>query len=803
MKISLDWVKEYIQLTKSPNEIADALTQSGLEVEGIEKFETIKGGLEGLVIGEVKTCSKHPDADKLKVTSVDIGNGAPRPIVCGAPNVDVGQKVVIATVGTTLYPEGHEPFTIKKAKIRGEVSEGMICAEDEIGLGAGHDGIMVLNTDLPNGTPAAKYFDVSTDSVLEIGLTPNRADATSHIGVARELKVLFKSPIKKPTLNLPSKEADLPIAISIENTEACPRYAGITIDNIKVEPSPQWLSNRLKAIGLTPINNVVDITNFVLHEYGQPLHAFDYSKIKTQKVVVKTLPQNTPFKTLDGTERKLQAHDLMICDGDSPMCIAGIFGGADSGVSEKTTSIFLESAYFSPDYIRKSAQTHALKTDASFRFERGVDPDATIDALKRAASLICEIAGGKIAGEIQDFYPEPISGFDIELKFKNVDRIIGISIDRDVITNILEQLEIQIVKKDENALTLKVPPYRVDVQREADVIEEILRIYGYENIDISHQLSTGYIASFPVKDIEKTTRLIAETLVSSGYNEIITNSLTKSSYSDLVDEIDSSRNVNILNKLSEDLGVMRQTLLFNGLEVVAHNVNRRQKNVKLYEFGKTYEKGENKYVEKNHLALFITGNKSDESWRSHDREVNLHDLSEHLGQVFTKLNIHNVQITNLKSSIFSQGYDCIYNNKSIATFGIVSKKLSKACDLQQQTLAAFVDIKALHKYYSSEISFELISKFPEVRRDLSLVIDKSITFDQIKAVAHKNGNRLIKDINAFDTYEGESLGDGKKSYSISFILHDVEKTLTDKVIDKTMNKLISAFEREIDALIRK
>ncbi len=803
MKISFDWLKQYININKDVETVSDILTQSGLEVEGIEKFETVPGGLEGLVVGEVKTCEKHPDADKLKVTTVDIGNGAARPIVCGAPNVASGQKVVVATVGSTLYPAGHEPFKIKKAKIRGEVSEGMICAEDEIGLGESHDGIIVLNTNVPNGTPAAEVFNIQNDNIFEIGLTPNRADATSHIGVARELKVLLNEELNKPESALPKKTADLPISISIENDEGCPRYAGITIADIKVEPSPQWLQNRLKSIGLAPINNVVDITNFVLHEYGQPLHAFDYDKIRGGKVSIKTLKEGTKFTTLDEVERKLLATDLMICDSNEPMCIAGVFGGIDSGVKDSTKNIFLESAYFSPDYIRKTAQNHGLKTDASFRFERGVDPNATVDALIRATALICEICGGKVASDIQDLYKSPIKGFEVSVKYKNIHRLIGIEIDKDTIKELLRNLEIEIKKETEEGLELIVPPYRVDVQREADIVEEILRLYGYENIDISHQLSSGFIAPSEVKDKEKTQKLISEVLISFGYNEIITNSLTKASYSEQVGDIDESQNVEILNKLSEDLGVMRQTLLFSGLEVVAHNINRRQKNLKFFEIGKTYHSINGKYSEKEYLALFLSGNKSDESWKSHDRAVNLHDLSEHLSGIFSKLNIGNTKLEKIKSDIFSEGYQIALNKKVVSNFGNVNKKICKSCEVSQPVLAALIDITALHAAYNTEIEYKSISKFPEVRRDLSLVLDKKTSFAQVQEVARKYSNNLIKDINVFDVYEGENLGQGKKSYSVNFTLQDEYKTLTDKVIDKTMNKLIHAFEKELNALIRK
>ncbi|MBX9852350.1 MAG: phenylalanine--tRNA ligase subunit beta, partial [Cytophagaceae bacterium] len=626
MKISYNWLKQHIDLKEPAGEIANLLTRSGLEVESVEQFETVPGGFKGLVIGKVLTCEKHPGADKLKKTTVDIGNGVVVPIVCGASNVAEGQKVVVATVGTTLYPQNAEPFKISKAKIRGEVSEGMICAEDEIGLGNSHEGIIVLSTDLPTGTPASEFFRIETDEILEIGLTPNRADATSHFGVARDLRALLKRELKKDSADqFKVENKSNPVEVIVEDKKACLRYSGLTITGVKVAESPDWLKNRLKAIGLSPINNIVDITNYILHDLGQPLHAFDLAKVSGKKVIVKTVAAGTEFITLDNIKRKLSATDLMICNADAPMCIAGVFGGSKSGVSNETTDIFLESACFSADSVRKTSMHHGLKTDASFRFERGTDPNMTVYALKKAALLIKEIAGGTISADISDIYPAPIQNFTIQTTYKNIDRLIGIKIERSVIKDILKALDIELKSESEEGLTLSVPPYRVDVQREADIVEEIIRIYGYDKIEVSERLSTNYLAEFPEKDKDSLTIILSHLLSSNGFNEIISNSLTKPAYSESLNL--SDKDVVILNKLSEDLGVMRQSLLFSGLEAMVYNINRRQKDLKLYEFGKIYYKAEGKYTEKNRLSLFITGNVSSESWMNAAKPVNFHELN--------------------------------------------------------------------------------------------------------------------------------------------------------------------------------
>lgn len=803
MKISYNWLKEYIHLTLSPEKTGDLLTQSGLEVESIEEFETIKGGLKGLVIGEVKTCEQHPNADKLKITTVDIGKDTPSPIVCGAPNVAAGQKVIVATIGTTLYPEGHEPFKIKKAKIRGEVSEGMICAEDEIGLGKSHDGIMVLETPLPNGTPASTYFDIKTDSIFEIGLTPNRADATSHFGVARDLKALTKENIVLPDVSSFSvDETASKINVEVTEKEACPRYSGITINNVKVQESPQWLKERLLSIGLSPINNIVDITNFVLHELGQPLHAFDAQKITSGKVTIKTLPEGTTFTTLDETERKLSSTDLMICDGDSPICIAGVFGGIASGVTENTTSIFLESAYFSPDWIRKTAQRHSLKTDASFRFERGTDPNMVLTALKRAALLIREIAGGVISSEIIDIYPTPIEDFEVKASVDRINTLLGFDISKQRIIEILDDLDIKLIEEKADLITLSVPPYRVDVQREADIVEEVLRIYGYDNVPLSNHLSSDYLANFPEKDPEKTILLLSNLLASNGYNEIINNSLTSSKYTDLIKEINEEENVTILNKLSEDLDVMRQTPLFSGLESLVHNINRRQKNLKFFEFGKTYHKLENKYKEQHFLSLFITGDKKEESWQQPTQKAELFDLKNVLSLISNKLNIPLTLEKDSKSYLASSA-TVKSGQKVLGELGKVHTKILKKMELEQDVFFLQLDFTSLHKLYSEELVHAPISKYPEVRRDLSIVLDKKVSFAEIEAEAKKAERKILKEINVFDVYEGEHIEKGKKSYSVSFTLQDFENTLTDKQIDKTMNRLIQTFEKELGALIRK
>lgn len=807
MKISINWLKDFIDISASTEEIADKLTLSGLEVEGIESFDSIEGGLEGLIIGEVLSVQQHPNADRLKLTQVDVGAGEPLSIVCGASNVAEGQKVVVATVGTTLYPVGGDSFVIKKSKIRGEASFGMICAEDEIGLGTQHDGIMVLDTQLSNGTPATEFFGIVSDQVLEIGLTPNRADAASHLGVARDLKALYHQSLQIPSVeNFAVDNHTLPIEVVVENAKACPRYSGITISGVSVQESPDWLQARLRAIGLSPINNVVDITNFVLHGLGQPLHAFDADAIIGGKVVIKTLPEGSLFTTLDEKERKLQANDLMICNEEEGMCIAGVFGGSKSGVKTATKNIFLESAYFSPEYIRRTAQHHGLKTDASFRYERGTDPNITVYALKVAAMLIREIAGGNISSEVVDIYPELIPSFLVSIKYTNVNRLIGKQIAQEEIRTILQNLDIEVVETSAEGMTVSVPPYRVDVQREADIIEEILRVYGYDQIETADYLSADFIAGFPEIDNDKLQLRLSEMLVGEGFYEIITNSLTKPDYARALGTEQDL--VPMYNPLSEELSVMRQNLLFSGLEVIAHNSNRQQKNLKFFEFGTTYTKTKDKYLEAKELVIFMTGNVQAESWMASTEPVSFHHLSSIIRKIFNRFDVTDFVQTPLDNPLFSYGLQLDHQEKTVARFGKVDTKIAALADVKQPVFYAVVQWPALLEKLRSistkgRLLFQEISKFPEVRRDLSLVLDKEVEFSAVERVTETYGNNLIKRINVFDIYEGERIGEGKKAYALSFILQDQHKTLTDKVIDKTMNRLMQRFEKELHAVIRK
>lgn len=803
MKISINRLKNFILLDQSSEEIASLLTGSGLEVEGIEHFESIKGGLEGIVIGEILTCERHPNADKLSITTVDIGT-AVVPIVCGAPNVASGQKVVVATENCMLYPSSGDPFQIKKAKIRGEVSQGMICAEDEIGLGGGHAGIMVLETNLSNGTPAAEYFKVEKSEVLEIGLTPNRADAASHLGVARDLKALLNKEICLPSVdNFKVNHTSLTIPVKVSNPDDCPRYSGLTISNIKVSPSPLWLQNYLRSLDLEPINNIVDITNFILHDLGQPLHAFDADQIVGGKIYVKKLIKDSKFITLDDKERKLSGEELMICDQNGGLCIAGIFGGKGSGVSDTTTNIFLESAYFSPDIIRKGSQFHGLKTDASFRFERGTDPNMPIYALKRAALLIQDIAGGEISSEVIDIYPNPIADFEIDVLYKHIDRLIGKHIPQDQIKSILSGLEIGMINEKAEGFTAIVKPYRVDVTRECDVIEEILRIYGFENVALSDKLSADYLAEHPHKDVNKLQYRLSEVISGLGYFEIITNSLTKETYVEKSSHLKSEENVIILNRLSEDLGVMRQSLLYTGLEVLARNINRKQKDLKLFEFGSVYFKEAEGYREEKRLSIFLTGEQTTESWLEQSKDVQFPDLYAIVELILGKLNIENVTVEIIHSAPFDYALQLSLGTKVLGTVGMLDTSISKLAEVKQPVLFAELNWDLLSKKSKGLKKFQEISKFPEVRRDLSLVIDKKVTFDEVKKVALKSGGKLLQRIGVFDVYQGDKIEMGKKAYALSFYLQDVDNTLTDKIIDKTMSRLIQSFENEVDAFIRK
>jgi phenylalanyl-tRNA synthetase beta chain len=808
MKISYNWLKQFIDIDWDAEKTGALLTDLGLEVEGIERFESVKGGLEGVVIGEVLTCEQHPNADRLKLTTVTIGNGQSLQIVCGAPNVAVGQKVPVATIGTTLYtPEG-EAWTIKKGKIRGEESHGMICAEDELGLGESHDGIMVLDPKLKVGSPAATVFKVERDEVFEIGLTPNRADAMSHYGVARDLKAgLLQQEINKEliTPSVMSYHVDtrsLKIDVDIKDKERCPRYCGVTISGVKVEASPSWLQNRLKAIGLSPINNIVDATNYVLHELGQPLHAFDANKISGNKVLVKTCEAGTTFTTLDGIKRKLDVEDLMICDAEKPMCIAGVFGGIDSGVTAQTTNIFLESAYFDAVSIRKTAKRHGLSTDASFRFERGVDPNITEYALKRAALLITDIAGGEMASDISDSYPKKIKDFEVRLSFENAKRLIGEEIPRETIKSILTSLEIKVNNVTETGLGLTVPAYRNDVQREADIIEEILRVYGYNNVATTEKLNASISNSSKFEDY-KLQNVIGNLLTAQGFFEIMANSLTTASYNELSDQINDEHNIEMLNPLSSDLGVMRQSLLFSGLEAVAHNINRRRSDLKLFEFGKTYHHYNSGREEFKHLSLFVTGNNSDERWNATVKPSDFFYLKGLIDTVLERLGLNRTKSAPTKIDVFSEGLMLSLGKHTLVNFGLVKKSILKSFGIAQPLLYAdfnWDNILALAKHNS--ITFKELPKYPEVRRDFALLIDEQISFGDIYDVAKQTERHLLKNINLFDVYEGKNLPKGKKSYAVSFTLQDTSKTLTDKQIDKIMSKLQANFEKKLGGELR-
>jgi phenylalanyl-tRNA synthetase beta chain len=811
MTIAYNWLKEYIDIPETPEDLGKILTSTGLEVESIESFDTIKGGLKGLVIGEVLTCEKHPNADKLSVTTVDVGAEKPLRIVCGAPNVAKGQKVVVAVPTSTVHPSKGDPFTIKAAKIRGEVSEGMICAEDEIGLGESHAGIIVLERNAAVGTPAAEYFNVQSDHVLEIGLTPNRADATSHIGVARDVRASTRRQMRWPAVDaFKVDNQSLVIPVSVENAEACPRYSAVTISDVKVTASPQWLQHRLRSIGLTPINNIVDITNFVCHEAGQPLHAFDAAAIEGNKVVVKTLPEGTRFTTLDGKVRSLLSTDLMICNGgtgkgggEEGMCIAGVFGGMESGVKESTRNVFLESAYFSAGYIRRTSQHHQLKTDASFRFERGTDPDITVYALKRAALLIKEIAGGNISSDIIDVYPEKIQPRTIDIKEKNVNRLIGKNIPREEVHTILKHLDIELIERTEEGYIVSVPPYRVDVVQEADVIEEILRIYGFNKIELSDTAKTDFLSEFPVRNIDRYKRSIGELLVANGFFEIMTNSLTNQSYQGKHDLTFQGETIEILNKLSEEQAVLRQTMLFTGLEVCAHNINRKQKDLKLYEFGKIYWKQDGKYREQEKLALYITGNIETENWQHKVQLTGYYDLAQHVHNIFQKTGIKEVKQEEQSDQLFDYAAVFYEKSKELGRVGKVKSALLKDFGIKQEIFFAELDTSLLFSFANPKLVIQEVAKFPEVKRDLSLVLDAPVIFDEIRRLILETEKRLIKNIGVFDVYEGENIPKGKKAYALSFTLQDESKTLTDEEIERTMQRLMNAFEQKLGAVIRK
>lgn len=815
MQISFQKLKEFFtDYPLDASKTAELLTDIGLEVESIEPFESVKGGLHGLVIGQVLTCEKHPNADKLSKTTVDVGNNTVLPIVCGASNVAAGQKVVVATVGATVHPTQGEPFTIKKAKIRGEESEGMICAEDEIGLGSSHEGIMVLNTDLPNGTSASQYFGIASDDIITIGLTPNRADAASHYGVARDLYAALAErlgmgiELKKPDVTrFNTKETSFKPQLEVKNKLACPHYQGVVIADLQVKPSPAWLQNFLKSIGVNPINNVVDVTNYVLHELGQPLHAFDWNKVKGGKIVVRNALPNETLITLDGKTRKLNPTDLMICDEKDPMCIAGIFGGTASGVTENTTSIFLESAYFSPESIRKTANMHGLKTDASFRYERGTDPHVLAYAMKRAAILLQEIAGGHVASDIVTFYPEKIEPFTIWMEYEYIYRMLGSKIPASKIFGILDALETKISDETKEGFLCTVPNYRVDVTRPADIVEEIVRIYGYNHLPTSAHAGATYLAPFENITTEKVQNTLANLLAAKGFNEIFTNSLTRPDYAGLAG-LKLDNNVILQNPLSPELSSMRQHMLFSGLEAIVYNFNRRNKDLKFFEFGNTYQlHGENhlhaNYSENAYLALYVTGAEHSETWQGKAKMNDVFFLKSMVEQLLTSVGIKNLnfkEITN--SKVFSYGLCIEWNKKTVVEFGLVNAAITKAFDIKPAVWYAQLHMEWVLNHVSNRITYEEISKFPEVRRDLSLVLDKKIAYTEIEKIAYKTERDLLKNMEVFDVYEGDKIAADKKAYAIAFTLQDTEQTLTDKQIDNTMQRLIKAFENQLSATIR-
>lgn len=808
MRISYNWLKQFIKLDWTSEETSALLTDLGLEVEGVDVYESLKGGLQGVVIGHVLTCVQHPNADRLRVTTVDLGDGnAPVQIVCGAPNVAAGQKVAVATIGTTLYDKEGNAFQIKKGKIRGEESHGMICAEDELGLGESHDGIMILSEDLVPGTPAAKIFNIVTDEVFEIGLTPNRADAMSHLGVARDLKAGLSQKNVHTELITPSvsnfrvDKRILKMDVRVEDTKRAPRYCGVTISGVTVKPSPAWLQNRLKAIGLTPKNNIVDVTNYVLHELGQPLHAFDAAKIKGNKVIVKTAVAGTKFITLDDVERTLHEEDLMICDEKGPMCIAGVMGGKDSGVTDSTATIFLESAYFNPVSIRKSAKRHGISSDASFRFERGIDPNITQYALKRAALLIQETAGGEITSDIEDQYPKKIEDHSVFLSFENVNRVIGQEISKETIKKILVSLDIKISNMSEKGLGLVIPVYRVDVEREIDVIEEILRIYGYNNIGFTQKLNASISNSSRTEDY-KLQNIIATQLTSLGFNEMMANSLTTPEYIALSENLKEEHNVTMLNPLSNDLAVMRQSLLFSALEAVSFNINRRRSDLKFFEFGKSYHNVAGSYNENKHLTLTVTGNRVQESWTQGQKTADFFLFKGYITQVLSRLGLNKVQSQPLTNDVFAEGMAFSIGAEVIVEFGTIKKPVLKHFDIKQEVLFADFNWAAVAKIVSGKIKFSEISKFPEVRRDLALLVDTAVTFEDIYKTSVLSEKALLKDVSLFDVYEGKNLPEGKKSYAVSFVLQDSSKTLTDDQIDKIMGKIRQNLEKETGAQLR-
>ena len=820
MNISYNWLKDYLDFDLQPDEVAAALTSIGLETGGVEEVQTIKGGLEGLVIGEVLTCEEHPNSDHLHITTVNVGGAEPLQIVCGAPNVAAGQKVVVAVNGTKLY-DGDECFTIKRSKIRGVESNGMICAEDEIGIGTDHAGIIVLPADAVVGTPAKEYYNVKSDYVLEVDITPNRVDATSHFGVARDLAAYLKQNGKPANLKRPSVDAfkiddEVPaIEVVVENKEACLRYSGITIKNVTVKESPEWLQNRLKVIGLRPINNVVDITNYILHGVGQPLHSFDADKIKGNKVVVRSATEGAKFVTLDGVERTLTDRDLMICNVEEPMCIAGVFGGLDSGVTEQTKNVFLESATFHPTWIRKTARRFGLNTDASFRYERGLDPNQTVEVMKRAALLIQEVAGGTITGAIQDIYPVPVAPYRVELTYDKVNTLIGKVIPVETVKSILECLEMKIVSETAEGLVIDVPVYRIDVQRDVDVIEDILRIYGYNNVEFSDNVKSNLSYQTPTDRSYKLQNLISEQLCGCGFNEILNNSLTRSAYYDNLSTYPVSHCVMLMNPLSADLNCMRQTLLFGGLESVEHNAKRKNGNIRFFEFGNCYDynidhkkEGETlaEFSEDYRLGLWVSGSRVDNNWAHPNEKSSVYELKAYVENILVRLgvNLQKVIFGNLANDIYSAGLSITTSSgRQLGTMGIVSPKICKDLDIETDVYYAELSWTLLMKEIKkSKVTFSEISKFPAVKRDLALLLEKNVQFAEIEKIATESERKLLKDVALFDVYEGKNLPAGKKSYAVSFYLQDEGKTLNDKQIDAIMKKIQTNLEQKLGAQLR-
>ena len=820
MNISYNWLKEYLDFDLTPEETSVALTSIGLEVGSVEEVQTVKGGLEGLVIGQVLTCEPHPNSDHMHVTTVDLGQGEPAQIVCGAPNVAAGQKVVVAPLGCKLY-DGDQCFTIKKAKLRGIESCGMICAEDEIGIGTDHSGIIVLPDTAVVGTLAKDYYNIKSDYVIEVDITPNRADACSHYGVARDLYAYLVQNEKPAQLHKPSVDAfavenhDLDIPVIVENGEACPRYAGVTIKGVTVKESPEWLQERLRIIGLRPINNIVDITNYICHGFGHPMHCFDADKIKGGKVVVKTMPEGTPFVTLDGVEHKLSDRDLMICNAEEPMCIGGVFGGLDSGTTEETKNVFLESAYFHPTWIRKTARRHGLSTDASFRYERGVDPNNAVYILKLAALMVKELAGGTISSEVKDVAAQDFPPFRVELNYQQVHDLIGKEIGAETIKRIVKSLEMNIVAETAEGLTLDVPQYRVDVQRPCDVVEDILRIYGYNNVEIPTTLKSSLTVKTDTDRSQHMQNLISEQLVGEGFNEILNNSLTRAAYYDNLQCYPSQNLVRLMNPLSSDLNVMRQTLLFGGLESIARNINHKNPDLRFFEFGNCYyfheerrnaEKALAPYSEDYHLGLWLTGKKVTGSWAHADEDSTIYELKAYVEDVFARLGISTSQLQTAPATedIFSTALS--FNQRSgkrVAMFGIVSRSILKQLDIDQPVFFADLcwnELMKLQKNYKT--SFKEIAKYPAVKRDLALLVDSNVQFGDIEKLAFETDRKLLKKVTLFDVYEGKTLLAGKKSYAVSFTLQDETQTLNDKAIDKVMQKLIYNLENKLGAKLR-